>query len=67
VHQIRVVLVHKIRHMRVMCVSGNNRVAGSAYRATACIFWALGTFSYFQAHQEGRSSVCEYVEVLDQK
>jgi len=50
-----------------MCVSGNNRVAGSAYRATACIFWALGTFSYFQAHQEGRSSVCEYVEVLDQK
>jgi hypothetical protein len=50
-----------------MCVLGDSRAAGSACRAIACILWALETFSYFQAHQEGRSNVCEYVEVLDQK
>jgi hypothetical protein len=49
-----------------MCVPGGSRVAGSACRVITCILWALGTFSYFRAHQERHGSACDYVEVSNQ-
>jgi len=50
-----------------MCVLGSSSAIGSACRTTACILWALGTFLYFQAHQEGHNNECEYVEVSNQR
>ncbi|CAM6035641.1 unnamed protein product [Sphagnum compactum] len=53
--------------MRAMCVPGSSRVVGSACRAIACILSTLGTFSYFWAHREGRSSVCDELSVDGKK
>ncbi len=53
--------------MHAMCFPNDNKATRSSCCATACILWALGTFSYFWAHQEGHNSACEYVEVSDQR